>query len=823
MQFADWMVGLLAVAAGISAAVGEWPDALLIAAIVLANGVIGYIQEQKAEQAVAALKKLSQPTCTVWRNGNLVKLPAEELVPGDVVELHSGDLVPADGRVLQVAELQTNESPLTGESMPVDKQVELLDASTSLSDRKNMVFAGTAIARGVGNALITATGMGTELGKIAELLETTHAIETPLQRRLAALSKRLAVAVVAVCAIVFAVGILRGDTSAAEMFLVSVSLAVAAVPEGLPAVITIALALGSQHMSRRKAIVRQLSAVETLGSVNVICSDKTGTLTQNKMSVSDWKPHADDPAIRQELIQAAVLCNDAKVSQQGEIVGSATETAIIAAAREENIDSQKLSNDWPREAEFPFNSARKRMSTIHRSPDGKKVVYVKGAAEVVLELSTALAAKDGAAPLDTESRRGLEQSLHELTEQGRRVLAVARRDWNNSEPPGTHDDAETELAFLGFIGIVDPPRPEARDALARCRSAGIRAVMITGDHEVTAVAIAKELSLWQEGAESLNGQALERLSDEELRKHVPRTSVFARVSPKHKLRIVRAYQSLGNVVSMTGDGVNDAPALKQADIGVAMGITGTDVSKEAARMVLADDNFATIVAAVEEGRVVYDNIRKFVQYLLSANLSEILLVFLAIVMGLPLPLLPIHLLWINLVTDGLPALALAYEPADVNAMRRPPRGRDESLFAQGVARDIAIFGSFMGIASLGLYTYFIWSGDGGENPLNGEAYAQTAVFFALAMSQLFYVLGLRSTDRSILQAPPWQNWRLAGAFVLGLLLQTAIVYVPLLQSIFHTVSLTAGDLALALLCSATVLIMFELTKPLRRRPTSPIT
>jgi Ca2+-transporting ATPase len=576
-------------------------------------------------------------------------------------------------------------------------------------------------------------------------------------------------------------------------------------------------------MSRRKAIVRQLSAVETLGSVNVIASDKTGTLTENKMSVSEWIPHRNDPELRRELMQAAVLCNDAKVSEQGDILGSPTETAIIVAAHEQNIDSQKLLNEWPREREFPFNSARKRMSTIHRSPDGKRMVYVKGAAEVILGLSTELAADAAVAPLDDENRRRLEQMMDELTGQGRRVLAVARREWNDATPLDSPDAAETELAFIGFIGIVDPPRPEAREAIARCRSAGIRPVMITGDHQRTAVAIAKELSLWDEGAEAIEGQALEKSSDDELRKHVTRASVFARVSPQHKLRIVRAYQSLGNVVSMTGDGVNDAPALKQADIGVAMGIAGTDVSKEAARMVLADDNFATIVAAVEEGRVVYDNIRKFVQYLLSANLSEILLVLLAIVFGLPLPLLPVHLLWINLVTDGLPALALAYEPAETDLMRRPPRRRDESLFAQGMARDIAIFGSLMGVISLALYTYFIQFGDQVANPGQIEAYAQTAVFFSLAMSQLFYVLGLRCSDRSIFRSPPWRNWRLVGAFVLGLLLQVATVYVPLLQPVFHTVPLTARDFGLALLCSATVLVLFELTKPLRRHPKSSAT
>ena len=817
MQFADWMIGLLAAAAATSAVIGEWQDSLLIAAIVLANGIIGFFQEQRAEKAVAALKKFMQPTARVWREAALTELPVEQIVPGDLVELRGGDLVPADGRVVSANELQADESPLTGESMPVEKQIGALPAQTSLPDRTNMVYAGTAITHGVGKAVVAGTGMRTELGKIAALLETAETTQTPLQRRLAALSKRLAIAVVIVCALVFVIGVLRGNESTEQMFLMAVSLAVAAVPEGLPAVITVALALGSQRMSKRQAIVRQLAAVETLGSVNVICSDKTGTLTQNKMSVSEWSPHRDDDSLRQELMRAAVLCNDAQLSDHRQILGSATESAMLAAVMREGIDVEQQRAEWPRIIEFPFSSARKRMSAVHRSPQGRIVIYVKGAAETILERSIYLFDHEAKRPLTSDERKRLDETIHDLAGRGRRVLGAARREWSADRAPESADQAETDLSFIGFIGLVDPPRPEAREAISRCRTAGIRPVMITGDHERTALAIARELSLWDDNSEALNGEDLEKMHGEELRNRIERTSVFARVSPEHKLRIVRAHQARGSVVSMTGDGVNDAPALKQADIGVAMGINGTDVSKEAARMVLADDNFATIVAAVEEGRVVYDNIRKFVGYLLTANLSEIVLVILAILLGLPMPLLPIHLLWINLVTDGLPALALAYERAEADVMRRSPRRSDESIFAGGLIRDILIFGTMMGIACFGLFVYVLRRQVETSDMFDREAYARTAVFVALAMFQLWYVLGLRAASRSIVQSPPWENWRLAGAFVLGTGLQIVLVYVPFMQAIFHTVPLQPADLMLSLAFPATALVAYELAKLLRRR------
>lgn len=826
-QLADWMIGLLAAAAAVSVLIGDWHDSLLILAIVLANAVIGFSQERQAERAVAALKKLAQPTAKVWREGKLVELPVEQLVPGDVIELNAGAHVPADGRSITAAELQVDESPLTGESMPVDKQIEPLPVETQLPDRTSMVFAGTTVVRGHGKAIVTETSMRTELGKIATLLESTEAVQTPLQSRLAAFSKRLAVAVVVICCIVFAAGLLRGNGNWETMFLVAVSLAVAAIPEGLPAVITVALALGSQRMARRKAIVRQLAAVETLGSVNVICSDKTGTLTQNKMSVSDVVPHRDADEIREELLRGAALCNDAQLASDGQIVGSATEVAMLGAAAEAGLDPMRWRAEWPREAEFPFHSDRKRMSTVHKSQDGKRVIYVKGAAEAILERSTHLAELDGkTAELQSVDTQRLEEVMKKLTGRGRRLLAVAKREWNDANPPRDAAEAEASLAFLGFVGIVDPPRPEVRDAIAECGTAGIEAVMITGDHRRTAVAIAEELGLWQDGDDVLSGEEIDALDDGELEKRAPHTVVYARVSPEHKLRIVRAHQARGSVVAMTGDGVNDAPALKQADIGVAMGITGTDVTKEASRMILADDNFATIVAAVEEGRVVYDNIRKFIVYLLTGNLCEILVILTAILIGWPLPLLPVHLLWINLVTDGLPALALAFEPAELGTMGLPPRRRDESIFAEGLARGIVIVAAVMAGVCLAVFWWSLPS-DLPDQVVDHEAkqpslfaIPQTLVFLTLSFAQLFHVLALRSSSRSFFSQAPWSNWRLAMAFVIGAGLQLAIVYVPLLARWFHCEPLPVGQLAVAIAVSTVGFWAVEIGKLadiLRRR------
>lgn len=808
-QFLDWMIGLLAVAALVSAVNGEWGDSLLIAAILVINAIIGFSQERRAERAVAALRRLAQPVSRVWRAGALVDLPVTAVVPGDIVEVQAGTLVPADGRIVGGADLQADEAPLTGESLPVDKDSQPCAADTLLPDRTSMAYAGTAIARGRGRLLVTATGMATELGRIASLLETTKVSPTALQRRLARLSKELGVVVVLISAVIFATGVFRGNPID-QMLLVAISLAVAAIPEGLPAVITITLALGSQRMSRRKAIVRQLSSVEALGSVSVICSDKTGTLTQNKMSVREIVPHADDAALREELLRAAALCNDAQFTN-GQWSGSATEVAIAQSAQREGTDVASLHREFPRIAEFPFNSQRKRMSTLHRAPDGDVTVYVKGAPEGILRRSVALATPAGAIPLAEADRARLEQSLGDLAALGRRVVGVARRPWK-SEPARHPDAVERDLEFLGFLAILDPPRPEAREAILRCRSAGIMPVMITGDHQNTATAIGSELELYRQGDGVIDGRELASLEDSELVRRAAQTTIYARVSPEHKLRIVRAHQAQGASVAMTGDGVNDAPALKQADIGVAMGITGTDVSKEVARIILADDNFATIVAAIEEGRSVYDNIRKCVRYLLTSNASEIAVIFAAIVAGWPLPLLPVHLLWINLVTDGLPALAFAYERLEPDTMRRPPRPRDESIFARGLARNIVWYGLVMALAALCVYWYFHAPAADEASQRAAVTYSRTATFFTLSVMQLLYVLSLRSSTKSVVRDPPWRNWRLLAASVAGIVLQFAIVYLEPVQPIFHTTALKPHDMAICLAAAVVPFALVELGK-----------
>jgi len=809
-QFADLMIGLLAGAAVISALVGDATDAILIAFIVVANVGIGFAQEWRAEQAVEALRRLSQPHARVRRNGQVSQIDAEELVPGDVIEIVAGDLIPADARIASAVELEVVESTLTGESLPVEKTSQPDSADTPLPDRHSMVHAGTAVVRGRCRALVTATGRATELGRIASLLESAEEGPTPLQQRLSQLSKRLALAVAVICIVIFAAGVLRekpenwNSQLLSTMLLTAVSLAVAAIPEGLPAVITVALALGSQRMATRKAIVRRLSAVESLGSVDVICTDKTGTLTQNLMSAKDVVPAADDGDGQRALYEAAVLCSDAELAGPAESVGSPTERALLTVAVENGVDVGQVRGAWPRLAEVPFSSDRKRMTTLHRRPDGGRILFVKGAAERIL---TRLAADDS-------EQQEWQSRLEALARGGRRVIAVAARDWDADTLPGD-ETAEADLRLLGLFGIVDPVRPEAADAIAECRSAGVRAVMITGDHPATARAIADELGLRQASETVMTGQEIEKLSDEELVERVPKVTVYARVSPEHKLRIVTAWQTRGSITAMTGDGVNDAPALRKADIGVAMGVTGSDVAKEAGEMILADDNFATIVAAVEEGRIVYDNIRKFVSYLLTTNTGEVLVLFAAIMLGLPLPLLPIHVLWINLVTDGLPALALGFEPAEPGIMRRPPRRRNESLFADGLGQGIIVLGILMAVACLLLFWWYL-PREGDPHANAALAYARTMTFVALALFQLFHVMAIRSSE-PFYRVNLWSNYRLTVAVALGAILQFAVVYVPQLQRYFHTVPLTLTDAAIAVAVSSSIFFVIELWKQYQLR------
>ena len=809
-QFTDLLVLLLLAAAAISVAVGQMEDAVLIAVIVAANAGIGFFQELQAQQAIQALKQLTRPKAHVWRQGQLMEIAAEELVPGDLLELTAGTILGADARVVEASDLTADESPLTGESLPVEKRPEPVPEDAPLADRRSMLHAGTAVLTGRGRAVVVATGMETQLGRIARMVHQARPEPTPLQQRLAQLSRTLAVAVVVICVVVFVAGYLRSHIDARTMFLSAVSLAVAAIPEGLPAVITVTLALAARRMARRHAIVRQLPAVETLGSVDVICSDKTGTMTQGRMEVARTVPVAEVPQWETRLLEAAVLCNDAQLAPDGTPQGTPTENALVAAAQRAGIDVALLRSRWARLDEVPFSSARKRMATLHRTPQGQRLLLVKGAAEQVLARCQGLCTPEGNRPWDQTTRDHWDRLADHLADQGYRVLAVACRSWPEERLPHDAEAVERELWLLGLLALMDPLRPEVPEAVARCRSAGIQVKMITGDHARTARTIAAQAGLLEAEAEVVTGAELDRMEEEELRRRMPRIGVFARVAPAHKLRIVRALQAQDHVVAMTGDGVNDAPALKQADIGVAMGQAGTDVSKEAARMVLADDNFATIVAAVEQGRVVYDNIRKFVQYLLTANAAEVLVLFLGVMAGWPLPLLPVHLLWINLVTDGLPALALGFEPPERDVMRRRPRPRNESIFAGGVGTQLVAFAAVMTTGVLGVFWWYLPRAVEADSP--EVRYARTLVFFTLAVMQLFFVLGLRRRGEPIWHPSTWHNPLLWGSVGVGLALQLATVYVPVLQPWFRTVPLSGADLGVAVAVAAVPLVLLELWK-----------
>jgi Ca2+-transporting ATPase len=848
-QLAGTMVVILIVAAIVSAALGDFKDAAAILAIVVLNALLGFRQEYRAEQAMAALKRLAVPTVKVRRDGHLQEISARELVPGDVVLLEAGNLTPADGRLLESANLRVQEAALTGESEPVEKEIAALTAiELPLGDRRNMVYMGTLVTYGRGRLVITATGMDTELGHIATMIQATEAEPTPLQRRLAQLGQGLAAASLAIVAVVFVLGLLRGE-EARLMFLTAISMAVAAVPEGLPAVVTIGLALGAQRMLGRHALIRKLPAVETLGSVTVICSDKTGTLTENRMTVTildvlgesqrvDTLMHRGVPVLDAELtpgerpsvrslgllVKAAALCNDAALQALPEglieyrALGDPTEGALVVAAAQLGLKKPQLDERWPRVAEAPFTSERKRMTTVHRvnvSADQTDapwccepfVAFCKGAVDGLLEISTQVWSGDDAVPMSGELRDRILGANDQLAQHGQRVLGVAFRPLSHQPDKIDEAELEQEMTFIGLIGMMDPPRPEVRDAVATCRAAGIRPVMITGDHPLTASHIARELGIATNGR-SLTGQDLARMSVEELQNVVGEASVYARVSPEHKLKIVQALQDQGHIVAMTGDGVNDAPALKKADIGVAMGITGTDVAKEAADMVLLDDNFATIVAAVEEGRVIYENIRKFIKYTMTSNAGEIWVMLLAPLLGMPLPLLPLQILWVNLVTDGLPGLALTVEPAEGDTMRRPPHPPQENIFGRGMGRDVLWVGLLMGLVCLGL-GFWAWQVD--------LANWQTMLFTTLTLSQMGNALAIRSERNSLFTIGLRSNKALLGAVLLTFVLQMAVVYLPFAQDLFKVSPLSLGELALSLIVSTLVFWGVELQKLLLRR------
>jgi Ca2+-transporting ATPase len=803
------MIVVLIAAAIVAALIGEAIDALAILAIVVLNAIIGFTQQWRAERALRALRQLAAPSARVLRGGVIIDVPARELVPGDVVLLEAGQAVPADLRLIEAVRLQAQEAALTGESEPVEKSVEpLAYPALGVGDRRNCVFKGTYITDGRGVGIVVATGMNTQLGAIAQLMSAEEEVQTPLQRRLAAFGRRLAIVILFVSAIVFILGLLRGEP-ALVMFLTAVSLAVAAIPEALPAVVTIALALGAHRMVRRQALVRSLPAVEALGSVTYICADKTGTLTEGRMRLArlfvDGREHEAAHVGQSETWQllgpALALCNDVQPAGDGTAKGDPTEIALYEAARAAGYAKEELSRTYPLIGELPFSSERKRMMTVHGWPPRKAighetpaaVVFVKGAPEVVLPLCSGMIVNGERVPLDGP---GVSARAETLAASGYRVIAVAAKRLAARPEAAGEEQLERDLDLLCLAALHDPPRAEAQTAIDTCFAAGIRPVMITGDHAATARAIASRLGILRPGDVVMTGQELTALSPAELEARVRAIAVYARVSPAQKLKIIKALQRQGETVAMTGDGVNDGPALKRADVGIAMGRTGTDVAREASDLVLLDDNFATIVAAVEEGRRIYDNIRKFVGFAMAANSAEVLTVFAAPLAGLPLPLLPIHILWINLVTDGLPGLALANEPAEPDIMRRRPRRPDEGIFAGGLSVRIVWVGTLIGVLALLVH--------GWVTRTNAPA-AQTATFTVVTFAQMALVLAARSDSQSLFTLGLRSNLALTGAVLLTLALQIAVVYLAPLHHVFRTHPLSPTELGL---CTAVAVVVF---------------
>ncbi len=822
-QFKDFMILVLIAAAVVSGLIGEVSDAIAIVVIVSLNAAIGFVQEYRAEKAMAALKKMAAPEATVLRNGMPEKIDAGRLVPGDVVIVEQGEVVPADMRVVESARLKTDEAALTGEAAAVEKQHTAFHGETlPIGDRRNMLYKGTFISYGRGKGVVVATGMQTEIGKIASMLQEEEEVKTPLQKRLAAFGRRLAVAVLAICGIVFVMGVMRGEPTL-RMLLTAISLAVAAIPEALPAVVTISLALGAKKMVRHRALIRKLPAVETLGSVTYICSDKTGTLTLNRMTVEEVfadgniRKKADfvasglgEEEVLRLLLTAMALSNDVKRDSAGNFLGDPTELALYTLALNSGFAKEGLERAHPRVAEVPFDAERKCMSTFHRwEKEGEGEPYIsftKGAVDVLLQKSGRIMKSAGAVPVDPDA---VNAANERMAADGLRVLCIAMRTWEElSADMLSPETAETGLTILGLAGMMDPPRDEAKEAVALCRTAGIKPVMITGDHPITAGVIAKRLGIIDDDGSIMTGSDLSSLPHAEFEKRVEDVRVYARVAPEQKLKIVKALQDRGQFVAMTGDGVNDAPALKRADIGVAMGVTGTDVAKEAAHMILLDDNFATVVKAVKEGRKIYDNIRKFVKYLLTTNSGEIWTLFLAPFAGLPIPLLPIHILWINLMTDGLPALALSVEPEEGDVMKRLPRHPRESIFAHG----LGLHAIWVGLLMAGVVLFVqAWS------ITTGHAHWQTMVFTVLCLTQLGHVLAIRSEKESFFRQGPLSNKPLFGAVVLTFALQMATVYVPFLNPVFKTQPLTLQELLFTLALSTIVFFAVETEKLFRRR------
>ena len=821
-QIADPMIIILLVAAFISGVLAvvendSFTDVIIILAVVIINAVLGVYQESKAEKAIEALQEMSAATSKVLRDGQVQVIHSEDLVAGDVILLEAGDAVPADARVLESASLQVEEAALTGESVPVTKFIDLINLEDGakdipLGDRKNMLYMGSTVVYGRGRAVVTATGMDTEMGKIAHALQQTTDSATPLQKKLNQLSKILTWLVLGICILVFGVQLLRAGGNldfsfVLDSFMVAVSLAVAAIPEGLAAVVTVVLSIGVTNMSKRNAIIRKLTAVETLGCTQIICSDKTGTLTQNKMTVVDT--FGPDETL---LAQAMALCNDAEMDAQGQITGEPTEAALVVYAQKLDLDKRTLKKELERVGEAPFDSSRKMMSTVHRTNTGY-IQYTKGAPDVIVQ-KCAYYLKDGkAVPMTEEYAKEIMSANKEMADRALRVLACAQRVWDVQPGEYTASYLEQSLCFVGLCGMIDPIRPEVKDAIAQCRQAGIRPIMITGDHIDTAVAIAKELGILRDGAQAVSGMQLDDMDDATFARNFQNISVYARVQPEHKTRIVNAWKNAGYVTAMTGDGVNDAPSIKAADIGVGMGITGTDVTKNVADMVLADDNFATIVGAVEEGRRIYDNIRKSIQFLLGSNLSEVLSIFIATMLGFTV-LLPVHLLWINLVTDCFPALALGMEKAERDVMRRKPRKSDAGIFSDGMGFDVAYQGIVVTI--LVLISFFVGHFmQTGNWHLGDSTHGMTMAFLTMSMAEIFHSLNMRSQRQSIFTLST-QNKFLYGAAILSLLATTVVCEVPFLARAFDFETVEWQEYLVAAALGVLVIPIVELVKLVQR-------
>lgn len=829
-QLNNILIYILMGAAIISALLAEISDAIIIFIVIVINAVIGLIQESKAEKALEALKKLSTPKAVVKRNGELKEIPSEEVVPGDIIIIDAGRYVPCDIRLIESANLKIEESALTGESVPVEKSAELnlTDNNIPLGDQKNMAFMSTLSTYGRGIGIAVASGMNTEIGKIAKMLEENIDTQTPLQKKLDQVGKYLGFAAIGICGLIFLIGILQGR-ELFEMFLTSISLAVAAIPEGMPAIVTIVLAMGVQKMIKENAIIRKLPAVETLGSVSIICSDKTGTLTQNKMTVTKFFSeniqenissfNIDNP-VQKLLMENLILCNDASYTEQSK-TGDPTEIALLEAGVNYNIFKDNLEKNHKRVDEIPFDSDRKLMTTVNEYKHQYKIM-TKGAIDNLMKICNRIFINNEVKEMSLEMKKSILEAANTMSDNALRVLGAAYKTIDSKHIE--LDTLENDLIFIGFVGMIDPPRKEVKDSIDVCRKSGIKTVMITGDHKNTAFAIAKELGIAKENSEVISGIELDNMSQKELNNNINHLSIFARVSPEHKVKIVKAFKSKGNIVSMTGDGVNDAPSLKIADIGVAMGITGTDVAKGASDMILTDDNFSTIVKAIEEGRNIYNNIKKSIIFLLSCNIGEIIALFLAILLGWSAPLRPIHILWVNLITDTLPALALGIDPGDIDIMKEKPRPKRESLF-KGSFVFLLLNGLLIGLLTLSAFIIGIkvFTGSKSVFPLFPQnvsedvlRHAQTMAFIVLSVSQLVHSLNMRNEKKSIFQIGFFTNKYLIASILVGIFLQNIVITFPPLAKVFKVHALTLTDWTFVAILSITPLILNEIGKIFRR-------